>query len=256
MATPNPASTIRTMRSVLVASISTLRRQSQPLERLGHVLPARRAAFVHDQRIVDDVGEPDAPPAGQRMPRRRDQAPVHRKQMAIHQLRRRFVRRRHAERKLEGIEQGFLDLMFGSSAQPHMNLREGPMKAADGVDQHVRNQVLAGDDVHLLRPLWFAKQADQVRGPLEERLGMRQELLTLARQRRPPAQAAAFLVQLDAQSSFQRQQPAPQPLLRDEQRLGRRAQTSLAGQLHEGRHLVRRKRRPEFAAHGRTSRPS
>src|SRR5262249_9023016 len=92
-------------------------------------------------------------------------------------------------------------------------------------------------------------QAAQVRRPLEEGLGRRQELLPLGRQWRAAARAAAFVVQRDAQTLFQGQETAAQSLFGKEEGLGGGAQASLPRQLNKGGHLVRGQRRNRCRGH-------
>ena len=82
------------------------------------------------------------------------------------------------------------------------------MKSPHRVDQHVGNQVLAGDHMHFVRALRFLKERYQVRRSFQERLGVRQELLPLRRQWRPPPQPAALAIEFHAQPLFEREQPA------------------------------------------------
>src|SRR5262245_36879636 len=92
------------------------------------------ASFVLDRR-------------GQGMAQGCDEAPLHRKQVPIKKLRRGLIGSRHAKGKLECAKQRFLNLVFRPGAESHMDFWAYAMKAADGVDQHVGNQVLAGHDL-------------------------------------------------------------------------------------------------------------
>jgi hypothetical protein len=59
-----------------------------------------------------------------------------------------------------------------------------------------------------VRALRFLKKRYQMRRPIQERLGVRQELLPLRRQGRPPPQPSTLAVEFHAQPLFQREQSA------------------------------------------------
>src|SRR5262249_193430 len=117
------------------------------------------------------------------------------------------------------------------------------------IDQHISNQILTGDDVQLLRCRLGVKQARQLRRLVQKRLRLRQELLPRGCQLCPPPEPAAFFIELGAQSLFQRQQSAAQPLLGNEKHFCCRSQTPLPGELHERGHLIGRKRRQQVDGH-------
>jgi hypothetical protein len=221
-------------------------RETKALEGFGDVLTAGGAAFVHDEGERHDVGQPDGFAVGERMARGSDQAPMHGEQVAIFELGGRFVRGGDAERELQRVEEGGFDFVLGAGTEADVDLRKGAMEAADGVDQDIGDQVLAGDDLQFAGAAVVAKEGAKVRGAIEEGLGMRQELIALWRERGAAALAADFLVKLDAEAAFQGEQATAESLLGDEQRFRCGAEAALAGDFDEGRQLVGRERRQGF----------
>ena len=50
--------------------------------------------------------------------------------------------------------------------EAHVNRGKGPVKTAHRIDEHIGNQVLAGDHMHFLRTLRFLEQAAEMRRPM------------------------------------------------------------------------------------------
>lgn len=71
--------------------------------------------------------------------------------MAIGQLRRRLVRSRDSQRHLRIVYQVLLDLLLRAVAQADADAWKLLVKAANGVNQDVQDQVLRGGDMNLLR---------------------------------------------------------------------------------------------------------
>ena len=243
--TPSPASTIRTMRSVLVASISI--RGARARARETH--PARATGRSNRARTKSAARAPDRPAAAgrvvsSRVPPRRDETPLHREPVAVLQLRRHLVRRRHAQRHLRIAADRFVNLLLRPRAQPDADRRLGRVKPPHHVDQRVRNEILAGHDMNFPRLGRLAKQLGQFAGPLQKRNRVRQQPMPFLRQRRTYRRTPRRLRYSSTPNrASERNQPIPQPLLGQVQHLGRRPQIALPRQLHQRRHLIGRKRR-------------
>ena len=134
--------------------------------------------------------------------------------------------------------QRVLDVPLGPGAQPHPDRRVRPVERPDRVDQDVQGQVLGGGDVDLARPGGAREQLAELAGAVEEGEGVRQELLPLAGERRPPPRAALLVVERRAEPPFEGDQPVADPLLGQVQRPGRRPQAAVPGHLGERGHLV------------------
>jgi hypothetical protein len=112
------------------------------------------------------------------------------------------------------------------------------MKPANGVDQHVQDQVLAGRDVNLV---WGARLADALRqsaSRFEVPLGQGQEFVSVCREGVVRPRPATFAVEFGANASFQDHQPIPHSLFRDVQGLGSVSEAAAARQLDERGDLV------------------
>src|SRR6185436_18365332 len=89
------------------------------------------------------------------------------------------VRRSDAESDLGIGQKRLFDFVLGPGREPHANRRIRAMEPADHADQDVSNEVLAGHHMHFLRPLVPAEEPGEPHRPLEERLAVRKELLSL-----------------------------------------------------------------------------
>ena len=83
---------------------------------------ARSTAFVDDERLIGQIVKAHAPLADERMPRRSDQAPAHRKQLVIVEFGRRFIGRRDADCHLGIVPQRFFDLQLVHRADAHVDV--------------------------------------------------------------------------------------------------------------------------------------
>ena len=106
------------------------------------------------------------------------------------------------------------------------------------VNQQVSNQILAGNDPHLLPADVHREGLIHLAGSLEEGERVRKEALTGVGQHRQAAGAANLAIELDAKLRLERQEPVAQPLLGDRQDRRGGADLTVAGDLDECAHLI------------------
>src|SRR5262245_18975835 len=98
-------------------------------------------------------------------------------------------------------------------AQPHTNLRKRCVETADGVDQHIENEVLCGGNIDFVGLGRSGENLAQLPGTVEKGQSVRQELPALLGERLRPALPPALAVKLHAQSALERQQTVAHALL-------------------------------------------
>jgi len=108
-----------------------------------------------------------------------------------------LVRGSDAQIDIRIAEQRCFHLGFRSRGKANANARMRRVKTADGINEHIKDQVFRRGHVGFTRAS-HAKQFPHLSSAIEKSPGMRQECLAMRSERRTQPAAPALVVQLDA----------------------------------------------------------